>query len=201
MSNYKKQTIQQFALKALKQGFRVFLSFNGEYGFFTDNEGKKLVSFQTEYFDVVLSGNYKTSAPKQTGTGWRIGSALDFTPKQAFETIAPSWALGNATYKFTTLKQHLDFYGDSSGYIEYKLHVDYKELENVAIKAGYDVKFKIENHCFYIDKFVKGGRNIWSILFSRQDLTMGWQTADKINGSYTNHKKFKTLSGALAREL
>jgi hypothetical protein len=200
MLNYKKQAIQKLTIKILIKGYRVFIAKNGEYGFFTNDSGSRLVSFQCDLGGITFSGNYKTNNPRQTGTGWRIGGG-NIDIDQVFNAYPPRWALGCSSFKYTTLEQHLNFYGRSSGYTEYSIHCDYETVQQLASEYGYNTIHKIENNCFYVDNLVKNNRVIWSILFSRQDLTMGWQTADIINGSYNNHKKFESLIDALNREL
>jgi len=93
-------------------GFRVFIAEKGNYGFYTDKEGSKVISFQSDLGGVSFSGNYKS---KYDGTGWRIGE--NFTEfKNIFKAPVPYWASRN--YKITTLEQHLDQYQSSSKYIE-----------------------------------------------------------------------------------
>lgn len=111
-----KQDIAKDLAASIKAaGFRVFLSGNGEYGIYTDAEGSRVVSFSSEYGMPKFSGNYTTSAPRHTGTGWRLRVA-SFT--EMFNEIPGSWAVGSATWKYTTLKQHLDTYQSSSKYTE-----------------------------------------------------------------------------------
>jgi hypothetical protein len=43
-------------------------------------------------------------------------------------------------------------------------------------------------------RFQRGERRVWSTY-------SGWQTADIINGEYTNHKHYTNLSEALSRAL
>jgi hypothetical protein len=117
--SYRQELAAEMAEKIKKQGFRVFLAERGTYGFYTDKEGSKIISFQVDGLRFSLSGNYKTSRPQNTGTGWRIteeGRGADF--KQVFEAYPPYWAVGDAAWHYTTLDQHLDTYQSSSKYQE-----------------------------------------------------------------------------------
>lgn len=117
--NYKQQAIKELATAIKAQGFRVFIAKNGEYGFYTDQDGAKVISFQCNLGGFSCSGNYKTNQPQKTGTGWQITD--DFTQDQArgaFEQTPPRWAVGKAKWHYTTLDQHLDQYQKSSVYVE-----------------------------------------------------------------------------------
>jgi len=123
--DYKRQKIQELASKLLSKGFRVFISKAGTYGFYTDRDGKRVVSFQSDLGGITLAGNYKTSAPHSTGTGWRIAelTSLDAPYEAYLNSYPPQWATNGHTWKYTTVEQHLAVYGESSGY---------KELEAVS---------------------------------------------------------------------
>jgi hypothetical protein len=108
-------------VKAL--GFRVFIakeSWRGGYGFITDADGTRVLSFS--FTDgSSLGGNYGPPS-KQSGTGWR----MDETPydlknaddvKRALYADAPSFC-GKGWKRYTTLAEHLAMYGSSSGYTE-----------------------------------------------------------------------------------
>lgn len=62
------------------------------------------------------------------------------------------------------------------------------------IKLSIFLGYKHEQSAQNGSRFTNGTRNVWSV----QD---GWQTADLINGFYTNHKKFEMLSDALWRKI
>ena len=102
-----------FARAVAAQGFAVYLAQRGNYGFYTD--GKRVVSFSLELFGggVRLTGNYRPG--KNTGTGWHIRDGA--TPTHAAAALA-----SNAPRKFnpspvyTTPEEHLQTYGESSGY-------------------------------------------------------------------------------------
>jgi hypothetical protein len=111
-------------VKAL--GFRVFLakeSWRGGYGFITDADGTRVLSFS--FTDgSSLSGNYGPPS-RESGTGWR----MDETPydlksaddvKRALYAEAPEWTgrRGRGWKHYTTLAEHLGMYGSSSGYTE-----------------------------------------------------------------------------------
>jgi hypothetical protein len=128
-TDYKRETIEELAKNLIAAGYRVFISKTGTYGFYTDKEGTKIISFQMDLLSVSASGNYKTSEPSRTGGGWQITdcfSCFNRYPSvnkveadKVFNAYPPSWALGSATFKYTTLEQHLKQYGQSSGYVEF----------------------------------------------------------------------------------
>lgn len=119
----KKQLIAHIAQRLISYGYTVYIAQSGEYGFYT--EGVRVVSFGGQWnFSVDFSGNYRTNAPTQTGTGWQIAPDMgDITEEQARAYItakAPDWAISGATVvNYTTPEQHLATYGNSSRYTQY----------------------------------------------------------------------------------
>ena len=116
--SYKQEAVQPLADRLKASGFRVFIGENGEYGFFTDEAGTKIVSFQTDLGVTSFSGNYKTDKPRETGTGWRITDNDSGKYQEIFDTYPPTWATKGSKWKYTTLEQHLDMYQRSSKYTE-----------------------------------------------------------------------------------
>ena len=117
-SEREKEWIAETA-KAIKgAGFRVFLAERGTYGFFTDKDGSRVVSFQLDLLRTTFSGNYTTDTPRQTGTGWRIADNDSGNYAEMFDACPPSWAVGSSKWKFTTLEKHTKTYQDSSKYTE-----------------------------------------------------------------------------------
>ena len=115
MENYKKTQIKDLAEEILKEGLRVFVAENGEYGFFTDTEGTRVCSFQLDLGVVVFSGNYKST---NSGTGWRLDNQ-DASFADMLYANAPEWAIGkDRRWSYTTLLQHLENYQPSSRYEE-----------------------------------------------------------------------------------
>ena len=114
-ANYKTEAVAQLAAEIKGAGFRVFLAEKGTYGFFTDAEGTRVVCFQFDLGGFKYSGNYVTSAPRQTGTGWQLA---DDSFTGLFNQSAPSWATGGHEWRYTTLAQHLATYQWSSRYVE-----------------------------------------------------------------------------------
>ena len=120
MSQHKKELIQHIADQLLSYGYRVFISGNGEYGFYTD--GKRVISFGGQWkWSVDFSGNYRS---KSCGTGWQIAKELcDITEDQAHQFIQsnpPHWATNGESVTMTTPEQHLKMYQSSSKYTEVK---------------------------------------------------------------------------------
>lgn len=119
-SDYQKQVIHEVAQRIKKQGFRVFIAENGNYGFFTNEDGTRLVGFHNDLGGLQFTGHYKTDTPKQTGTGWRIIKDSDgnINFKTIFEAGPPEWATQGSKWKFTTLDQYLTTYQKSSRFRE-----------------------------------------------------------------------------------
>jgi len=106
--NYRQKMIQERAQEIKEAGFRVFLSKDGEYGFFTDAEGSRVVSFGLDLGVTRFSGNYISEG---NGSGWRMEGD---TYSAMFKQNPPSWAVGNTPTKLKTLKQYLKDYQRSS---------------------------------------------------------------------------------------
>lgn len=117
---YRQTATKEFAARIKSFGFRVFVAERGEYGFITDDEGSRVLSFSfTDGGN--LGGNYGP-ASRESGTGWR----MDETPydlrtaddvRKALYARPPVYC-GNGWKHMTTLKQHLALYGRSSRYAE-----------------------------------------------------------------------------------
>lgn len=121
MSNYQAQAIAELAAAIKKAGYRVFIASSGTYGFYTDAQGTRLVSFQYDLGGIKFSGNYKTNNPRSTGTGWVIGTGYDRSAvgfRTMLESGAPSWAVRDAEWRYTTLAEHMKVYQSSSKYTE-----------------------------------------------------------------------------------
>lgn len=113
--DYKKEAVKALGADILRAGFRVFIAASGTHGFYTNADGSRVVSFQWDLGGVLFSGNYKTSQPRSTGTGWRLEPD---TFAGMFNQWAPDWALSGATWSYTTLAQHLATYQQSSKFTE-----------------------------------------------------------------------------------
>lgn len=115
--SWKIEAVKDLAQHIKASGFRVFLAKNGNYGFYTDAEGSKIVSFQLDLGGFNFSGNYKTDMPRQCGTGWQLVQGENRTYQDMFNEC-PTWSLRGANWKYTTLEQHLKTYQASSQYVE-----------------------------------------------------------------------------------
>ena len=123
--NTKQALIQHIAQRLNAFGYTVYIAERGEYGFYTD--GVRVVSFGGSWSTMVdFTGNYITSAPRATGTGWGIpgGKELcDITEEQArafIKSNAPDWATrGASSVRYTTPEQYLKTYNPSSRYALY----------------------------------------------------------------------------------
>lgn len=114
--DYAVETIKALTKEIKDAGFRVFIAESGTYGFYTDTDGSRIISFQVDgWSGVRFSGNYTTSNPRKTGTGWVLETD---TFSAMFNQQAPRWAVGNATWRYTTLAENLATYQPSSKYKE-----------------------------------------------------------------------------------
>jgi hypothetical protein len=111
--NYKAEAVVQLAKEITEAGFRAFIAKRGHYGFYTDAEGTRVVSFQYDLGGFTFSGDYKS---KSCGSGWRLE---DGTFAEMFSQIPPRWATKGEAVTLTTLAQHLATYDKSSFYVEY----------------------------------------------------------------------------------
>ena len=117
--SYKQDAIKELAKELKANDFRVFVSKSGEYGFYTNKEGDRVVSFGFDLGTIKVSGNYKTSCPRETGTGWRITDNFNASiAQQCLDCKPPKWAIRDHSYKFTSLKDYLDTYQKSSVFEE-----------------------------------------------------------------------------------
>jgi hypothetical protein len=113
-TDYERDHINHLAKKLLGEGYRVFIAERGTYGFYTNEAGSPVVSFQSDLGGISYAGNYKSS---RCGTGW--GLDLD-TPEAMLQaaTYPPRWATSGENVTVKTLEQHLDQYQKSSKYEE-----------------------------------------------------------------------------------
>ena len=120
-TNYKTEAVKVLAEEIKEAGFRVFIAKSGTYGFYTDEAGTRVISFQFDLGGFKFSGNYKSDQPRQTGTGWGMGESVNVSAsglRSMFESYPPEWAVRGANYRLTTLEQHLATYQASSQYVE-----------------------------------------------------------------------------------
>ena len=122
---------QQLVNKLLSLGYVVYLAQGGTYGFFHRPNETKYISFQIDYFFFNFSANHKS---QNLGTGYRITSdeqckiwdIENFCTKDFCEKLlnCPPYTSRRKNEKFlrwSTVEEHLNFYGPSS---KYKLCVD-----------------------------------------------------------------------------
>jgi hypothetical protein len=118
----KQKIIEKTTRNLIKNGWRVFLEKNGEYGFYTDKAGNRVVSFSCSYDGIHLSGEYTTDDPKRTGSGWVINGLVgtEFDAKEAFDEYPPRWAVCGSRWSFSSVDDLLKSYTHSQ-YKEYKI--------------------------------------------------------------------------------
>lgn len=111
-----------FAKRIKALGFRVFLAESREYGFITNDDGSRVISFSFS-FEPSLSGNYGPPS-RESGTGWRLSRSPESLRtvedvEAAFAETPPAWC-GKGWRYMTTLEQHLKDYGATSRYYEFQ---------------------------------------------------------------------------------
>ena len=111
--------IQAVVEEILGSGLRVFIDVSESHGLFTNDDGFSVVSFELNLGGIDFSGNYKTSKPKQCGSGWPMGDYPRDYPRM-IQATPPNWATCGATWRHTTLAEYLSKYDDSSIYREIK---------------------------------------------------------------------------------
>jgi len=121
-----KERTAELISKIKSFGYPVYLSKNGNYGFFTNSDGSKIVSFQIDCFFFNFSANHKSIG---LGTGYRITNdeqcplweidnfcTAEFLEKLINAPIYKSRRKNEKFLSWTTLEQHLKSYQDSSKY-------------------------------------------------------------------------------------
>lgn len=121
-----KERITELVNKIKSFGYSVYLAERGNYGFFTNSDGSKIVSFQIDYFFFNFSANHKSIG---LGTGYRITSdeqcllweidkfcTDEFLQKLINAPIYKSRRKNEKFISWTTLEQHLASYQSSSKY-------------------------------------------------------------------------------------
>lgn len=106
-----------YAARLVSFGFRVWLSskVGASHGFYSDDDGARVCTFQTTGGQVRFSGNYHAS--HGCGSGWCIEEHAPTDKLMArdfLHAFAPHWA--NPSPSYTTVSEHLANYGQSSKY-------------------------------------------------------------------------------------
>jgi hypothetical protein len=118
MANYKIELMDKVVKELLDRGWRVFVAESGTHGFYTNESGDYIVSIQSDYGGVNVSGNYRSQL---CGTGWRIDDVFNIAQaKSYFECGAPRWATRGESVKKVSLSGYLDSYQKSSKFTERK---------------------------------------------------------------------------------
>ena len=122
-----KERTAELVNKIKSFGYPVYLSEKGNYGFFTNQDGSRLVSFQIDHFFFSFSANHKSIG---LGSGYRITNDEqcllwdidNFCTAKFLESLinAPVYISRRKNERFlwwTTLEQHLERYQSSSKYV------------------------------------------------------------------------------------
>lgn len=111
----------EFAAHVKSLGFRAFIAESGEYGFVTDAEGTRVLSFSFTGTSS-LSGNYYPPS-RESGTGWgmhkfpgELATADDV--HKALYANPPSWLCGKGWKRLSTMADYLGQYQSSSRFVE-----------------------------------------------------------------------------------
>lgn len=120
------QATNELATKLKNLGYVVYLAESGTYGFFHKPNETKHISFQIDYFFFNFSSNYKG---ENIGTGHRltndekcnIWEVEKFATSEFFESLINCRPYSSRRKKekflrWSTVQEHLDFYGSSSKY-------------------------------------------------------------------------------------
>jgi len=100
-------------------GFNVWIAKRGTHGFYCDDTGARVCSFQTISSQVKFSGNY--AASRGSGSGWQIEDNAPNDKIQArdwLNRVAPHWA--NKSPVYTSVVQHLQRYQLSSEFVPFR---------------------------------------------------------------------------------
>lgn len=115
MNTTAQEVIAALAKQITAEGFRAFIAKKGTYGFYTDKDGARVVTFELDFGAPKFAGTYVSELPKRTGTGWILD--ID-TFTNMLRQPAPVWAHQGVKWRHTTLKEHLATYDSSSRYTE-----------------------------------------------------------------------------------
>lgn len=123
--NTKFQTSRQkeaaeFAAHIKAMGFRAFIAESGEYGFVTDADGTRVLSFSFNG-PTGLSGNYHPPS-RESGTGWAMskfpGELMTREDvEMALYAMPPAFA-GKGWKRVSTMADYIGLYGASSRFTE-----------------------------------------------------------------------------------
>ena len=114
---WERATIAALAQEIKAAGFRAFIAKDGSYGFYTNAEGSRVVSFGLDFGVPKFSGNHVSDQPKSCGTGWRMESQGSFAEMLAANT--PQWARARgASCRPKTLAEYQRDYQSSSQFVE-----------------------------------------------------------------------------------
>lgn len=121
-----KERTAELVSKIKSFGYPVYLSEKGNYGFFTNADGSRIISFQIDYFFFNFSANHKSIG---LGTGYRITDdekcllweidkfcTADFLDSLMNAPVYKSRRKNERFISWTTLNQHLEMYQQSSKY-------------------------------------------------------------------------------------
>jgi hypothetical protein len=141
--NRNQQAALDFAQKAKAWGFRAFLAEKRKYGFVTNADGSRVVSFEFNDGRGKLLGNYGPPS-SESGTGWVLDKDPDDvrSAEEMARVLAahPPAFCGKGWSRLSTLADHLALYGTSSRYTELRdalIHYAMTLAEHEAARAGY----------------------------------------------------------------
>lgn len=116
---YRQDAVTELADTLKTYGFRVFLSDRDTHGFYTDESGTKVVSFEFMILSFSFGGNYYSQS---CGAGWSLDRDCGIPTKEQaqsmLDAMPPYWATKGEQVTVKTLTDHLKDYQKSSRYRE-----------------------------------------------------------------------------------
>jgi len=117
---HEKETILQFANELVDMGFTVYIAESGTYGFYTNSDQSRVISFGLSYGSVKLSHNCEPH--EETGTGWTLAlpQQWDYDGFNAvLNSGLPYWNRVTMPVKMATMATYLKRYQKSSKFWEF----------------------------------------------------------------------------------
>lgn len=108
------EVIARLVTELKDAGYVVYVAEKGTYGFYTDENGERVVSFGLDLGNIKWSGNYISERNSGMGTGWRMQQDTFYNMLYA---PAPHWATWRGgRWRYATEQDQLDRYGATSRY-------------------------------------------------------------------------------------
>jgi len=125
-TKYQQARIRELAYKITQAGLKAYIAKKGTYGYYTDSDGATVICFQLDNLvgGFTFSGNYVTSKPRETGSGWQMHTDGQIPRPESLRNMLkatpPQWAVNGAEWRLTTQADHEARYQKSSEYALYE---------------------------------------------------------------------------------